>query len=154
MALENYNYNSFLKELRLKKERGKGFTLVELLLVIAIIGILAAVLFSTITRQREHARAAAFMEQMRTAISGMTRCLDAGGTLQEPGDNLDRRVCSTGLVHGTYLTDVEMRNCNAVGSYAVSVVGETLVGICDLSGGISCNAVCDYNGCSFSSECK
>lgn len=126
----------------------------ELLLVIAIIGILTGVLYAAITRQREHARAAAFQEQMRTVVSGMTSCLDAGGTLQEPGDNVDRRICSTGLVHGTYLPDGEMRNCNNVGSYSVSVVGDTIVGVCDLSGGLSCNAVCEYNGCSFSDECN
>jgi prepilin-type N-terminal cleavage/methylation domain-containing protein len=130
-----------------------GFTLVELLLVIAIIGILAAVLYSVVTSQRERARASAFMQQMKTISVGMSSCLDEGGTLQEPGDNLDRRICSTGLAHGAYLPDAEMINCINVGSYTVSVVGDTLVGVCNLSGGLNCNAVCDYNGCSFSAAC-
>lgn len=138
---------------RLENNNG-GFTLVELLLVIAIIGILAAVLYSTITNQRERARASAFMQQMRTTASGMSSCIDSGGTLQEPGDNLDRRICSVGTLHGTHLEDNEMINCNNTGSYSISVVGDTFVGVCDLSGGASCNAVCDYNGCSFSDDCQ
>jgi len=40
----------------------KGFTLVELLLVIAIIGILAAVLFVGLGNQRERARVTTFKE--------------------------------------------------------------------------------------------
>ncbi len=44
------------KELVQKKSRNKGFTLIELLIVIAIIAILAAILFPVFGRARENAR--------------------------------------------------------------------------------------------------
>jgi prepilin-type N-terminal cleavage/methylation domain-containing protein len=59
----------------------KGFTLVELLLVIAIIGILAAVLFVSLGKQRERARMTTFKENMRGLVTAGTACHDAGGTV-------------------------------------------------------------------------
>ncbi len=65
-----------------KKE--KGFTLIELLLVIAIIGILAAVLFVGLGSQRDRARIAAFKEQMRSFVPAGTICRDSDGTIANP----------------------------------------------------------------------
>ena len=66
----------------MKKINKKGFTLIELLLVIAIIGILAAVLFVSLGSQRERARVTAFKESMRSIGPGAQICTDQGGTLQ------------------------------------------------------------------------
>lgn len=46
-------------------EATKGFTLIELLIVIAIIGILAAILFPVFSRARENARRASCMSNLR-----------------------------------------------------------------------------------------
>jgi type IV pilus assembly protein PilA len=62
-----------------KLNKNKGFTLVELLLVIAIIGILAAVLFVSLGKQRERARMTTFKENMRGLVTAATACHDAGG---------------------------------------------------------------------------
>ncbi len=65
----------------MKKINKKGFTLVELLLVIAIIGILAAVLFISLGKQRERARMTAFKETTRGLAVAASTCRDSGGTL-------------------------------------------------------------------------
>ena len=73
----------------MKKINKKGFTLVELLLVIAIIGILAAVLFVSLGKQRERARMTTFKENMRGLVTAATACHDAGGEiLAAQGSNL------------------------------------------------------------------
>jgi prepilin-type N-terminal cleavage/methylation domain-containing protein len=133
---------------------GRAFTLVELLLVIAIIGILASVLISVVSRQRENARATAFKEQMRTLVAGVTSCLDEGGTIQAPDANVDRRICSTGISHGTYSLDEYMIDCDGDGSYAINSLADGIQGVCNLNGGTTCTAVCSYNGCKFGVNCN
>jgi len=49
----------------LKNSRAKGFTLIELLVVVAIIAILAAILFPVFARARENARRASCMSNMK-----------------------------------------------------------------------------------------
>ena len=50
---------------RCHKQQGNGFTLIELLIVIAIIAILAAILFPVFARARENARRASCMSNMK-----------------------------------------------------------------------------------------
>ncbi len=63
------------------KKYQKGFTLVELLLVIAIIAILATVLFVSLGSQRERARVSAFKENARGLVTTYTACADGGGII-------------------------------------------------------------------------
>ena len=70
----------------IKKEAKRGFTLVELLLVIAIIGILAAVLFVGLGKQRQRARMATFKESIRGLLPAATACRDARKNLIEPSE--------------------------------------------------------------------
>ncbi|PIE00114.1 MAG: hypothetical protein CSA81_14080 [Acidobacteria bacterium] len=65
----------------MKKMKKEGFTLVELMLVIAIIGILAAVLFTMIGPMRERARVAGFKESLKSIGSSFSSCVDMGGTI-------------------------------------------------------------------------
>ncbi|MFO7807333.1 MAG: type II secretion system protein [Candidatus Moraniibacteriota bacterium] len=66
-----------------QKNKSKGFTLVELLLVIAIIGILASVLFVSLGKQRERARLTTFKENMRGLVTTFTACCDGGGSIPD-----------------------------------------------------------------------
>ena len=73
----------------------RGFTLVELLLVMAIIGILAGVIFMAISPARKRARVTNFKEQVNSVNTAATLCVDSGGTITEaePG-NTTQSICN------------------------------------------------------------
>ena len=62
----------------------QGFTLVELLVVVAIIGILAAIVMVSLNSAKNKAKAASFKATSSSAQAAAIQCDDAGGTLQ-PG---------------------------------------------------------------------
>jgi prepilin-type N-terminal cleavage/methylation domain-containing protein len=140
--------------MKLINKNEKGFTLVELLLVIAIIGILAAVLFVSLGRQRERARISGFKQQMRALVPAVTTCLDDGGTLQ-PAATTAANICSTSANHGLHLTGAQRVDCDGVAAtpYTVLVAGSTLVGTCNMTTG-TCVATCDAQGCNYSAGCN
>jgi prepilin-type N-terminal cleavage/methylation domain-containing protein len=96
----------------MKKLNKKGFTLVELLLVIAIIGILAAVLFVSLGKQRERARLTTFKENMRGLVTAATACHDAGGGI----------LVAAGTASGTATADGATPLCvpdNSIGNIPI-----------------------------------
>lgn len=61
----------FLGKLNAHSEQRKGFTLIELLVVLAIIAVLAAILFPVFARARENARRATCMSNLKQIGLGM-----------------------------------------------------------------------------------
>jgi prepilin-type N-terminal cleavage/methylation domain-containing protein len=88
------------------KKRKKGFTLIELMIVIAIIAILAAVLVPNFMRAREASRLTACksnLKSLSTAMETYSNDYDGmypggtgGGTIQQAGDNNNTTDTPTG----------------------------------------------------------
>ncbi|MEA2007125.1 MAG: type II secretion system protein [Patescibacteria group bacterium] len=135
----------------MKKINKKGFTLIELLLVIAIIGILAAVLFVSLGSQRDRARETAFKESMRSIVPAATICRDRGQTVVSGTANSTDDVCGDSSAQYPGIPV-----CNGTtGSFVDITVADgttdqwTAVATCTTSAGDDCDATCDSGGCSF-----
>lgn len=148
----------------MKKINKKGFTLVELLLVIAIIGILAAVLFVSLGKQRERARMTTFKENMRGLITAATACHDGGGSVlaTAAGDvtaDGSNPVCvGAGAPEGIGNIP-EMTVCTGGPTQIDITVANpdgdnfTLAATCPTSGTNDCVASCNMDGCTFT-DCE
>ncbi len=75
------------------KNNYKGFTLVELLTVIAIIGILAGVLFISLGKQRERARTASAMTTVKSIMPYAQECLFKGESLTAMPVTVGAAIC-------------------------------------------------------------
>jgi type IV pilus assembly protein PilA len=144
----------------MRKTNKRGFTLVELLLVIAIIGILAAVLFVSLGNQRERARTTTFKENVRGLVTAYTACADGGGTIGVGLADGSIAVCTGGNSGVTDNMPV-ITQCNDASAY-VTITSTNQTGddwsfsaICDRSEGTpaTCTAYCSADGCRFEGTC-
>lgn len=142
-----------------KKMKTEGFTLVELMLVIAIIGILAAVLFALIGPQRERARLTNFKQSLHSLKSAYSTCIDGGGTIQGGSANGSTVLCNGGP--GEQLGNiVEIDQCDGSGapititpaSGTENLDSWSFVSECKRSGSLVCHAICNASGCVFCNE--
>jgi prepilin-type N-terminal cleavage/methylation domain-containing protein len=85
-----------MKQRKAKSRRSTGFTLIEILIVVAIIGLLAAILFPVFSRARENTRRASCqsnLKQVGLALLQYTQDYDERfpmGTIVEPSPYLGR----------------------------------------------------------------
>lgn len=77
-----------------QKKNKKGFTLVELLVVIAIVGILAAVVLVSLVSQRQKAQEGASLQSLKSGLSIAMECVFKNGTVNVPsGNNPATAIC-------------------------------------------------------------
>jgi len=67
-----------------KKNRRSGFTLVELLIVIAIIGILAGIVLVSMGNVRDRARKASLQSTLSSITTIAALCINDGGNILDP----------------------------------------------------------------------
>jgi prepilin-type N-terminal cleavage/methylation domain-containing protein len=139
--------------MKLSKNK-KGFTLVELLLVMAIIGILAGIIFISIGSTRKRARITTFKEAMKNLAVASTQCVDAGGEIA--GRAAKDALCDDS---GGTTIDIgnipEIKECNGTND-TISINPTTPTGddfvieaTCKVATDLECQAVCNVNGCYF-----
>ncbi len=135
----------------MKKLNKKGFTLIELLLVIAIIGILAAVLFVSLGSQRDRARETAFKESMRSLVPAATICRDRGQTVVAGAADGAADLCGDSSVQypGIPVCDGTAATFVPVGVAAGGTDQWIASAPCTTSAGDLCTATCDSGGCAF-----
>lgn len=139
--------------LKVRSATTSGFTLVELLLVIAIIGILASVLFVAMGSQRKRARLTAFKSGVRGNLPAWITCTDSGGSVKSGSADGSVAICSGGSISDNY---PEITDCDGEGNarYLIQTGDNNgdywyIGALCDFGGGRRCYARCDTNGCDF-----
>jgi general secretion pathway protein G len=84
-----------------RKQKSKGFTLVEILIVVVILGILAAIVIPQFTNASETAKASSLISQLQTIRSQLELFqVQHNGNYPDIGTNWDR-MTSTTNVSGT-----------------------------------------------------
>ncbi|MCX6763056.1 MAG: prepilin-type N-terminal cleavage/methylation domain-containing protein [Candidatus Moranbacteria bacterium] len=81
------------------KNNSKAFTLIELMIAIAIIGILAAAVLASMSSYGKKARSSRAMAQASSAIPSMVSCWGNGGNV-----NSGTNICSIGSGYGAWPT--------------------------------------------------
>lgn len=119
----------------------KGFTLVEILVVMAIIAILASIVFVSLGNQRQRARVTAAVASIKSAMTPAMTCSSLDGTVQVPVAVGGNALClGSDETPETILWPVLSNNCVYCG-----LNGSKVEFNCDACGsGNGGNSFCDF----------
>jgi len=94
------NYNLIQNSKFKIQNSRKAFTLIEILVAIAIVGILAVVVLVSMTASRSKARSAKALASLSSAIPSMVSCWGNGGIVSSPSSG--GNICSLAASYGQW----------------------------------------------------
>lgn len=133
--------------------KNKGFTLVEILVIVAIIGILVAVVLVFLTSAKRKANVASVKTSLNSVVPAAAMCRDGGGIILS--GNGGANICSDTNTTNAKYPSIKVCGNNA-GDTVFSVVNPglptwritlTTCGFSDCN--TATNAYCDATGCHF-----
>ncbi len=113
----------------------KGFTLIELLITVAIIGILASIIMTTIGYARDRAKDASFKSSVATIHKAGIMCCDENGEIQAKAVNagVPVQICTDGdMTDSIYPDDLHIgavtvaAQCDFDGHFEIVITPGTL----------------------------
>lgn len=137
----------------MEKRQEKGFTLIEILIVVAIIAILAGVVLVSATAYRSRARSARAQAQASSALPSMVSCAanKGWGSVNGPSGSGGGYICGSDSNYGLWpdMSPISFSygnwNASAVNSFYFTVGGGGIT-ICCNSAMNSCGAI-DSGSC-------
>ena len=110
------NKSFLLQTTHYKSLTSKGFTLLELLLTMAIIGILAGAILISLSAQRKKAQEAKALVELSGVMQPMLMCRSDGGEVNNPAANVD--ICKLSTNYGKWPSTGAGTGLSEFGNYS------------------------------------
>ncbi len=128
-----------------------GFTLIELILVMAIVGVLAAAVIVGIGSQRERAQETKVLAELSGTIQSIALCRSDGGEISEPATAGGNLICS---IDGSFNNNYGMWPKMPDGfSYTSSIINSNAY-VFSAGKGAGEAGICCISGGPFNPQCK